>query len=187
MDSALIVSGSDKSLDFYTQALREIAISDANTVSTCAQGRRYLSSRPVDLCIINAPLQDEFGDSFAMYAIGTANQVILVVRSEVFDDVSRKVETQGILTLARPLSKTVFWSALKLASAAYYRVNQLSVENAKLQQSLDDIRVINRAKGLLMRHLGMTEDESHKFIERQSMDLRISRRETATNIIQTYQ
>ena len=45
---------------------------------------------------------------------------------------------------------------------------------------------MNRAKWLLIECLNMTEAEAHRYIEKQAMDLRISRREAAENIIKTY-
>ena len=49
-----------------------------------------------------------------------------------------------------------------------------------------DIRTVNRAKWLLIERMKMTEQEAHYFIEKQAMDLRVSRREMAENIIRAY-
>ena len=51
---------------------------------------------------------------------------------------------------------------------------------------MSDIRVVNRAKWLLISHLGMCEEDAHYYIEKQAMDLRISRREAAELMIRTY-
>ena len=50
-----------------------------------------------------------------------------------------------------------------------------------------DIRVVNRAKWLLMEKLNLSEKDAHYYIEKQAMDLRIPRREVAGNIIRTYE
>ena len=51
---------------------------------------------------------------------------------------------------------------------------------------MEDIRVVNRAKWLLIEHLSMTEQDAHYYIEKQAMDTRLSRREVAEHIIRTY-
>ena len=59
-------------------------------------------------------------------------------------------------------------------------------KNKTLQEKMADIRVVNRAKWLLIEHLNMTERDSHYYIEKQAMDTRLSRREVAEHIIRTY-
>ena len=51
---------------------------------------------------------------------------------------------------------------------------------------MQDIRTVNRAKWLLIEIKRMTENEAHYYIEKQAMDMRLSRREVAENIIRTY-
>ncbi len=46
---------------------------------------------------------------------------------------------------------------------------------------------MNRAKWLLIECLSMAEPDAHRYIEKQAMDLRITKREAAENIIKTYQ
>ena len=49
-----------------------------------------------------------------------------------------------------------------------------------------DIRIINRAKLLLVQHLQMTETEAHKYIEKQAMDRCVTKRAVAEQILSTY-
>ena len=59
-------------------------------------------------------------------------------------------------------------------------------KNESLREKMADIRVVNRAKWLLISRLGMTEEDAHYYIEKQAMDTRISRREAAEEIIRAY-
>ena len=56
-----------------------------------------------------------------------------------------------------------------------------------VEEKIDEIRLVNRAKWLLIECLGMTEPEAHRYIEKQSMDRRVSKREVAQAVIKTYQ
>ena len=55
-----------------------------------------------------------------------------------------------------------------------------------MQKKMDEIQLINRAKLLLIEKLGKSEAESHRFIEKQAMDLRKTKKEIAESIIRTY-
>ena len=52
---------------------------------------------------------------------------------------------------------------------------------------MEEIRIVNHAKWVLIRNLGLSEDSAHKTIEKQAMNTRSSKREVAEQIIKTYQ
>ena len=51
---------------------------------------------------------------------------------------------------------------------------------------MNEIRLVNRAKWLLISEVKMTEPDAHRYIEKQAMDLCVSKREIAEQIIKTY-
>lgn len=59
--------------------------------------------------------------------------------------------------------------------------------NNRLQKKIDDISIINRAKFILMKTLGLNENEAHKYIEKKSMEMRISKSEIAKRLLKTYE
>lgn len=61
MDSALIVSYSEKTANSLAQILAEASVNRITTLSNAAQARRVLIDNDFDLCIVNAPLPDEPG------------------------------------------------------------------------------------------------------------------------------
>ena len=52
---------------------------------------------------------------------------------------------------------------------------------------MEEIRLVNRAKWLLIDELKMSEPDTHRYIEKQAMDLCVSKREVAEEIIKTYE
>lgn len=176
MESALIVSYNEKSIAGFTEILRAASIEHIVALSSCGEARRQLLERDFDLVIINAPLRDESGEQLARHiAVKGVSQVILVVPGEHFDAVSAICENDGVLTLAKPINKTIFWSALKLARAAQNRLTRIQAENSQLKQKIEDIRIVDRAKCILISHLNMGEQEAHRHIEKQAMDRQIGR------------
>ena len=187
MDSALIVSNLEKATAFILEMLNAASICEVRTCASCALARRLLLEREFDLVVINAPLEDESGESLSRHIASKGiAQVILVVKSEYFDAISAICENDGVLTVSKPVNRNVFWASLKLAAAAQNQIRRIQAENNMLKQRIEDIRVTDRAKHLLISYTSMNEQEAHRFIEKQAMDLRKTKRAVAESILQTY-
>ncbi len=52
---------------------------------------------------------------------------------------------------------------------------------------MEDVRLVGRAKCILMTHMHMREPEAHRYIEKQAMDRRTTRRAIAEGILKTYE
>ncbi len=188
IESVLIVSRVERITAYVEETMSSFSVRKVSTVSSCSEARRMLGERDFDLVVINAPLQDETGERLSR-DIASANrcQVILLVKSEYYDEISAAVEDYGVITVSRPISKSLFYFSVKLAKAAQSRLTKVQTENMKLTQKLEDIRMVGRAKALLTRHLSMSEEDAHKYIERQAMDNRETKREVAESILKLYE
>ena len=187
MDNALIVSSTDKGTVYFTELLNAASVKQIADLESAGEARRLLLSRDFDLVIINAPLRDESGESLARHiASKYSSQAILVVESGFFDAVSSICEGEGILTVSKPVNRAIFWSALKLAGAAQSRLKRIQAENVKLKQRIEDIRIIDRAKFLLISYHNMSESKAHRYIEKQAMDMRSTKRQVAEEILKVY-
>ena len=67
------------------------------------------------------------------------------------------------------------------------RMMNVMKEYSKLQTKIEETRLINRAKCILIQYLKLTEPQAHKYIEKQAMNQRISKLEVAKNILKTYE
>ena len=63
----------------------------------------------------------------------------------------------------------------------------LKNENARLQNQIEEIKLVDRAKCALIQYRHLTEQEAHYFLEKQAMDQRSTRRQVAQEIIRTYE
>lgn len=187
MKLALIISSGEKNISYLTGVLTNACYDKIVTVSTAGEARRILIENEFDLCIVNAPLPDEHGTKLAEnIAAKGIGGVILIVKSDYFDEVCEKVENYGVITISKPLNKAILWNAVKLASAAHNKMQIMQSENEKLLHKIEDIRIVARAKCLLISYLSMSEEEAHRYIEKQAMDLRITKRAVADKILKTY-
>ena len=186
--SALIVSGTEKGINLIEDLMRNTSgISDFFYTRNGSEARRMLIENSYDIIIINTPLADEFGHDLALYAsTNTVSGLILIVKSEIYEEVCDRVEDYGILVLSKPLSRQTFYSAVKLVSATQKRLLILEKENMKLQKKIEEIRLVDRAKCVLIQYLNMTDAEAHRYIEKQAMDMRKTKKTIAENILNTY-
>jgi response regulator NasT len=186
MNSVLIVSSSKNTKVFFDELLKN-SYEEMIIAKNGSEARRVLIERTFDLCIINAPLSDEFGTDLAINIINTnLMQVMLIVKSEIADEVSAKVEDFGVFVISKPINRQIFWNALKLMTAAHNRIRGLKDENTKLQKKIEDIKFVDRAKCVLIEYLNMSEAQAHKFIEKQAMDRRITKKDLAIEILKFY-
>lgn len=186
MELILLVSGSEKANQSLAQFLRgsDEAGRILNALSG-AEARRLLLENDVDLLIVNAPLPDEFGHDLALNAAQTtAAGVLMLAKTEIAEAVADKVEPDGVLVLPKPLNRAMFFQSLRLLRAARNRLTGLQHENKKLQRKIDEIRIVDRAKCILIECCGMTEPDAHAYIEKTAMDRRITKVQAARDILQ---
>ena len=183
----LIVSVSEK---FNTAALDLLPPSDywpVTTVHSVGEARRRLLDQSFDIVIINAPLPDDLGIQLAIDACSNSDAgVLLLVKNEIYNEVYAKVLPFGVVTLPKPTSQQMVSQSLRGLCATRERLRRLEQRQASVEEKIAEIRLINRAKWLLIECLSMTEQEAHRYIEKQAMDLRISKRQVAENVISTY-
>lgn len=188
MESALIVSYVEKSNVVFADMLRSVSCDQIMTTATCGEARRILVERDFDLCLINSPLRDETGEALARdIAMRGMGQVLLAVKSELYNEVAQAVEDYGVITIAKPINRSFFWSALKMAKASQTKLRAMREENCKLTRKIEDIRVVDRAKCTLISYLNMREADAHKYIEKQAMDMRMTKRAVAEAILKMYE
>jgi len=187
MENALIVTSIDKSAAFFSEVLSAVKIKEISILNSASETRRIISKQDFDIIIVDAPLPDESAQDLSCHiARVSLSQVILAVNSEDFDKAAAVCEKDGILTLLKPVESEILLTSLLLARSANNRVKRIYGENIKLEQKIEDIKIINRAKLMLISYLSLNEKEAHRFIEKQAMNLRSSKRSIAEGILKTY-
>ena len=186
--SVLIVSASR---NFNTAMASLLPVSEfwpVSTVGSVASARRELLERAFDIVIINAPLPDDLGSALAV-DVSTHSQAaaLLLVKSDIYDEVYSEVMEYGVFTLSKPTSAQLLSQYLKILCTARERIRRLEGMQQSVEEKIEEIRLVNHAKWLLIECLSMSEAEAQRYIEKQAMDLRISKRQMAENVIKTYE
>lgn len=104
-----------------------------------------------------------------------------------FPEAEQSVADTGTIVLAGPVSHFLLAQILRMAAQASAQLRALQDENNRLRTTIGDLKLIDRAKCALIQYLGMTEPNAHRFIEKQAMNKRSSKREIALEILAAYE
>lgn len=185
--SVLLVTVSEKAGRYLSELLPADQFSPPQTVTSAGETKRILVDKPIDILMIDTPLQDEFGTQLATAVAQQATTgVLLLVKQDLYEQAAFEMEQYGIFTLSKPASRQNIFQAVKLLVATQARMRALEQKNWTLEAKMKEIRLVNRAKCLLIERLKMTERDAHRYIEKTAMDRCIKRREVAEDIIKMY-
>jgi response regulator NasT len=97
--------------------------------------------------------------------------------------VERARDAGAMAYLVKPFSKADLVPAIEMATTRYEELRALENEVADLAARFETRKLVDRAKGLLQAQLGMTEPEAFRWIQKTSMDRRLTMREVAQAVI----
>lgn len=147
------------------------------------EARRALLERDYDIVLINSPLPDEAGIRLAMDVCAGQAGALLFLRAEHFEETEAKVTEYGVLTLAKPASGAMVTQCLRDLRAMRERMRRLEEKRTSVEEKIEEIRLVNHAKWLMIQHQGVTEAEAHRILEKRAMDTRQSKRQVAEAVI----
>jgi len=114
---------------------------------------------------------------------GCSASVLLVVPQDVFEDSLSGVTDHGVLVVPKPFPRGRIDKAIRFLAAIQDRIHKLEQKTIAAEEKLEEMRLLNKAKFLLMEKRHMTEDEAHRYIGKQAMDSGVSRGRAAREIL----
>ena len=185
--SVLVVSPSAKFNGALSDLLPESDYYPVYKAGDVSAAKRALSERDFDLVIVNSPLPDDTGLRFSIDAASSANTVVLLIAGiELYGDLHDRAAEHGVFMLLKPTSKANITLALDWMASARERLRKTEKKALTIEEKMNEIRLVNRAKWLLISEVKMDEPAAHRYIEKQAMDRCVSKREVAEDIIKTY-
>jgi response regulator NasT len=105
----------------------------------------------------------------------------------VFEDVLDQVTDSGILVVPYPSPPGRIEKAIRLLIAIQTKMHLLSKKVQSVEEKMEELKTVSRAKILLMEKKHMTEEEAHRYIGKQAMNNGVSRGNMALEIIEDLQ
>jgi response regulator NasT len=181
--SVLVVT-KDSKLSQSIGAMLIPPLFETEVLSDFNEARRRVSERVYNIILVD--YSEGEGADFATDASESLSTILLLTPPSLFEEVSYRVEGYGIITVTNPLDQFYFYNMIKAAIAVQYKVQVLSSQTTKLKVKMEEIKLVNRAKMLLMQNMSMSEEEAHHYIEKDAMDHGLKKTTVAENIIKTY-
>ena len=185
--SVLLVSASEKFRNSLLPLLPEPAYSPVVTAASVGAAERTRNQREFDFVLVNSPLPDDAGIRFAIDCCRSGGTVaLLFAAAALYDQVNARAAEHGVFVLPKPLPKDAVLRGLNWMTAARERLRLYEKKIQPIEEKMEEIRLINRAKWLLIRELKMSEPDAHRCINHQAMDRCVPKRTVAEEIIKLY-
>ncbi|MBQ9530863.1 MAG: ANTAR domain-containing protein [Eubacterium sp.] len=185
--SALIVSGNEQFNIAISSMLPKGSFHSISIAKSIASAKREVAQKDFDFIIINSPLSDDLGMRFAIDCSNSNKSIVLfIIQNEFYNQTYAKLSDYGVFTLPKPLSKQSTITSLRWMLTAKKRLESAEKKSVKMEDKMEEIRLVNKAKWLLISKEGLLEPEAHKFLEKEAMNRCITKKEVATQIIEKY-
>jgi response regulator NasT len=109
--------------------------------------------------------------------------VLILTAFSQRDLVERAREAGAMAYLVKPFSKSDLVPAIEMAVSRYAEIISLEIEVADLAERLETRKLVDRAKGILQTSFGMSEPDAFRWIQKTSMDKRVTMRDVAELVI----
>jgi response regulator NasT len=165
-------------VEMLTEAGYEVVAEAANGVQAIALAKEFLP----DLAILDVKMPELDGISAAEQIIEIAPVLMLTAFSQ--KELVERARDAGVMAyVVKPFNIDDLTPAIEIAISRHLQMRSLREEVLDLHERLETRKVIERAKGILMSALALSEPEAFSWIQRAAMDRRISMKAVAEAVI----
>ena len=135
-----------------------------------------------DLAILDVKMPEMDGITAAEQIISIAPVLMLTAFSQ--RELVERARDAGVMAyVVKPFSINDLIPAIEIAISRHKQMKSLEAEVADIYERLESRKVIDRAKGILMKALNLSEPEAFSWIQKTAMDRRISMKDVAAAVI----
>lgn len=186
--SVLLVSSSLKFNQKITNLLSSGIYIDLLVSLDIEQSKRLVLERKFDIVIINSPVGSDKGFNFVLSLCDKQEFGILTIVNESdYDEAYFRLHDFGVYILSKPFEDELLIQTLRILSLTRDKINEMNKNSLSFKDELDEINIVAEAKVLIVKKLHITENEAHKLIYQNAMNLRITKKNSALMFIKKYQ
>lgn len=188
MSRAIVISDSEKKSDHFFKLLDKCCIDKIDTASEKDFASTVMSEAEPDLLVLTLS-ENNRGTLLLLNEIAdrTAVCIMIFCSEELYSTVCEISEPHGICILKEDAPDDITVHSARLLLSQRTRLLKAMNRSEALQTEINEAKIINRAKCVLIQYLKLTEAQAHKYIEKQAMDTRRSKLEVARSILITYE
>lgn len=180
----VIVDDSPRSRATLGSALKRLGFEVIGEGASGAEAVHLAQKLKPDVLFLAVGLPDMDGLTVAAHILETLPIPILILSSHLDQELIRRAKEGGVMAyLLKPLREEELLPAIELAISRFEEFSALRKENADLKRILEDRKLIERAKGILMEREQISEQQAFARIQKTSMNTRRSMAEIAQAIL----
>ena len=182
---SLLLAGEPGELLEKLRSLLQQASFPAAAVASGKEAETLLAKKTWAVLLLLPPFTAEQALSLRREAPGTA--VLLLLSPEAYGAHAPALAEEGVLVLPADAENPLLYQGLLLLKGLSLRLRALQSRAETLEEKMTEIRLVNRAKLLLVEKLRMSEADAHRYIEKTAMDRSLKKRDVALSVIRTYE
>lgn len=168
------------------EMLREAGYDVVGEAGDGEQAVRLAEEHRPDLVVMDVKMPVLDGISAAERIAGDRlAPVVLLTAFSQRELVERARDAGAMAYVVKPFTAADLLPALEIAVSRHQEIASLEAEIADLSERFEARKVVERAKGVLQTRFGMTEPDAFRWIQKASMDKRLSMREVAATILES--
>ena len=164
------------------EMLREAGYDVVGAAMDGSEAIELVESLKPDLAILDVKMPVLDGISAAEKIIAISPVLMLTAFSQK-DLVERARDAGAMAYVVKPFTINDLVPAIEISISRHRQMKSLESEVADLHERLETRKVIDRAKGILMKALNLSEPEAFSWIQRAAMDRRITMKEVSEAVI----
>ena len=166
------------------ETLREHGFDVIAEASDGEQAVKLVTEHKPDLLVMDIKMPNMDGITAAEKLAGTKTPIVLLTAFSQKELVDRASEAGAMAYVVKPFTPNDLLPAIEIALSRHAQINALEAEISDLNERFETRKLVDRAKGLLNEKMNLTEPEAFRWIQKASMDRRLTMQEVAITVIE---
>jgi response regulator NasT len=154
--------------------------------ASAADGLRLFREQKPDLLLVDIQLNGDDGITLLTQLLKERRVPAIIITAYSDRELIDRATAAGVFGyLIKPVSPEALEAQIAVAVQRFAEQEKLQQEKQALSQTLEERKLVERAKGIFMRRLNLDEPEAHKRLQQESQKRRIPMGELARRIIES--
>jgi AmiR/NasT family two-component response regulator len=154
--------------------------------STAAEAMAMYREHSPDVVLLDIRLNGDDGIEAARQLLRERRCPMVIVSAYSDRELIERASEAGVFGyLIKPVNAEALQAQIEVAVRRFDEQERLAADKRELEQTLENRKLVERAKGIFMKRLSLDEPEAHKRLQQESQKRRISIGELAKRIIES--
>jgi two-component system, response regulator PdtaR len=166
--------------------LEKMGYKIAGEAASSGEAIELFQSEHPDLVLLDKTLKGADGIELAMILQKDRRCPVIIMSSHVDKSLIEQAAAGGVFAyLVKPVDGKTLEAQLAMTAARFAELETAQALAAKLAQDLETRKLVERAKGILMKRANLPEDEAHRRLQQESQKRRVPLPELCKRIIES--